>query len=150
MNFKKHVKAGETAIRPLESLYKQTLKNLDKKQLHFHHCTILEKYNLLSFENFTLFSNLCLVYKSLNGLAPPPLRDFVQSRSVDPIRSLRRSSMQDCTVPFRRTAFGQSAFSVKATNQWNTLPDDVRSCSSISTFKTNLKRLLKAAQLCTH
>ena len=54
------------------------------------------------------------------------------------------------TLPFRRTAFGQSAFSVKATNQWKTLPDNVRSCSSISTFKTNLKRLLKAAQLCTH
>ena len=53
--------AGETAIKLLESLYKQTLKTLDKK--HFHYCGVLEKYNLLSFENFRLFSNLCLVYK---------------------------------------------------------------------------------------
>ena len=90
--------AGETAIKPLESLYKQTLKTLDKKPMHFHHCRVLEKYNLLSFENFRLFSNLCLVYKILNGLAPPPLCDFVYTHSVSSIRSSRISSIQDCTI----------------------------------------------------
>lgn len=142
--------AGETAIRPIESLYKQTLKTLAKKPMHYHHCKILDKHNLLSFENFRLFSNLCLVYKILNGLAPPPLCDFVYARSLNSIRSTRISSIRDCHISFRRTVFGQSAFSVKASNQWNALPDDVRSSSSFSSFKTNLKRHLKGTQLCTH
>lgn len=41
------VQAGETTIRPLESLYKQTIKMLDKKPLDFHHCRLLKKYNQL-------------------------------------------------------------------------------------------------------
>ena len=142
--------AGETAIKPLESLYKQTLKTLDKKPMHFHHCRVLEKYNLLSFENFRLFSNLCLVYKILNGLAPPPLCDFLYTRSVSSIRSSRISSIRDCIIPFRCTAFAQSAFSVKAAIQWNALPDDTKNYSSISTFKTKFKNLLKTTQLCNH
>ncbi len=69
--------AGETVIKPLKSLYKQTLKTLDKKSHQYHHCRVLEKYNFLSFDNFRLFWNLCMVYKILNGLAPSILRDFV-------------------------------------------------------------------------
>ena len=45
--------------------------------------------------------------------------------------------------PFHHTAFGQSAFSVKATTQWNVLPDDMKNCSFINTFKAKLKHLLK-------
>ncbi len=47
--------AGETVIKPLKSLYKQTLKTLDKKSNQYHHCRVLEKYNFLSFDNFRLF-----------------------------------------------------------------------------------------------
>ncbi len=118
--------------------------------MHFHHCRILKKYNLLSFENFRLFLNLCLIYKILNGLAPLPLCDFVYNRSVDSVGSSRISSTQDSNTPFQCTAFGQCAFSVKTTNQWNTLPDNVKSCSSSSTFQTSWKSLLKAAQPCSH
>ena len=141
---------GETIIKPLESLYKQTLKVLDKKSMQYHHCKILEKHHLLSFENFRLFSNLCMVYKIVNGLAPPPLLQFVNFRSLDSIKSTRISSFRDCHVPFRRTAFGQSAFSVKATTQWNALPNDIKNCDSLSSFKTKLKSLLKDSQTCNH
>ena len=142
--------AGESTLRHLESLYKQTLKTLDKKPIRYHHCRILEKHELLSFENFRLFANLCMVYKILNGLTPQPLCAFVHARSSNSIRSTRISSIRDCTIPFRRTVAGQSAFSVRATNQWNTLPDAVRGSSSLRVFKSNLKNLLKAAQLCNH
>ena len=83
-------------------------------------------------------------------VCPPPLCDFVFTRSVSSIRSSRISSIQDCSISFCRTVFGKSAFSVKATTQWNVLPDDMKSCSSISAFRTRLKNLLKAAQLCGH
>ncbi len=41
----------------LISLYKQTLKTLDKMSNQYHHCRVLEKYNFLSFDNFRLFWN---------------------------------------------------------------------------------------------
>lgn len=53
------------------------------------------------------------------------------------LNSIRISSIRHGNRAFRCTAFGQSAFSVKSTNQWKTLSDDVMSCSSISTYKNN-------------
>ena len=43
--------ANSTTLKPLQSLYKQTLKILDNKSLHYHHCPILLKYKLLSWDN---------------------------------------------------------------------------------------------------
>ncbi len=42
---------GETTLKPICFLKKE-LKALDKKPFSYHHCGILAKYNLLSFENF--------------------------------------------------------------------------------------------------
>lgn len=61
-------------------------------------------------------------------LAPSPRCDFVFTHSARSIRSSRSSS--ECDIPFRRTVFVQSAFTVKVLNQCNTLPDDLRCCSS--------------------
>ena len=63
--------ASPTIIRPLESLYKQALKVFDKKPSMYHHCGILHKHNLLSFDNFRVFSNLCIVYKILKAWLQP-------------------------------------------------------------------------------
>lgn len=46
---------------------------LDKKPIQYYHCRILEKCHLLNFENFRLFSNVCVVYKLWNDLAHPRL-----------------------------------------------------------------------------
>lgn len=81
----------------------------------------------ISGAHFKLFPNLCLISKILNGLGrpPPPLSRFCLSLK-------------------------HSAFSIQATKQWNTLRDDGRKCSYISTFKSILGALLKMAQPCIH
>lgn len=142
--------ANESTIRPLKSLYKQALKILDKKPLHYHHCNILEKHHLLSFENFIEFSSLCLVYKIIHGLAPACLLKFVCHRPASSIRSSRIASVYDCKIPSYRTTFGQSSFSFKATTQWNALLADLKSCLSIRSFKSQLKCSLKNSQNCNH
>ncbi len=142
--------ACESTIRPLQSLYKQAIKILDKKPFQYHHCKILEKHNLLSFDNFRRFSNLVLVYKILNGLAPACLLSFICHRPANSVRSTRIASIYDCNIPFCRTTFGQSAFSFKATTQWNAITDDIKSCSCIKNFKSQLKMFLKNTQICNH
>jgi len=57
--------ATKTALKPLESLYKTSLKIHDQKSRRFHHCHILVKYQFLSFENLIIHTNLCLMYKIL-------------------------------------------------------------------------------------
>jgi len=47
--------------------------------------------------------------------------------------------MSNCLVPFRRSAFGLSSFTARATNQWNALPEDIKGCKVHGLFKLRLK-----------
>lgn len=71
-----------SVIEPIEVCYKRALKFLDKKPLSYHHCQILDKYNLLHFANFKQFKAACLIYKVLHGLVPPPMNDLIKQKSV--------------------------------------------------------------------
>lgn len=140
---------GTTTIKPIESLYKKALKILDRKPITHHHCHILEKDSLLSFENFKVLKYACIIYKTLNGLAPPPLKEYIKLK-VSSGRTTRAYSRGDCEVPYRHTTFGQSVMSVKGSNIWNNIPCTIRECPTYSTFKAHLKNWLKTNQHCTH
>ena len=141
--------AHSTAMKPLESLYKQALKTLDKKPFRHHHCHILRKYKLLSWENLITYKNICLVYKIMHGSAPPPLSGFIQFKS-SATRATRGAAKKDCTIPFIKTTFSQAVFSFRASQQWNTVPQSVRESPSYHSFKVNTKDWLVDSQTCEH
>ena len=47
--------AAPSTKQHIGSLYNQTVKVLDKKTIRWHHCKVIKKYNLLSFESFIDF-----------------------------------------------------------------------------------------------
>ena len=51
---------GKTTLAPLQTLCKQTLKVLDKKPLRYHHCNIIQRHNLMTFESFVFLADVCL------------------------------------------------------------------------------------------
>ena len=113
--------ASSMTLKPIVSLYKQAVKILDKKPRSFHHCSILRKYRLLSWDNLIRFKNGCLVYKIRYSLAPPPLCSLLQFRST--VTSATRGAARgDCVVPYKKSTFGQSVFTYKAAGEWNTNP----------------------------
>ncbi len=139
----------DIVLKPLELLYKQALKILDKKQFSFHHCHILNTYNLLSWENISKFKNVCLVYKIMPGSAPPPLADFIKFKSIEN-RVTRGAAKGDCIIPYRKTLFGQAIFSFRASHLWNSIPQLIRECTSFKSFKHHFKKLLLNNQQCEH
>ncbi len=86
-----------TTLKPLESLYKQSQKTLDKKSVQFHHCSILKKYNLLSWDNLIKYVHICLLFKTMNSLFSP-LKQFVNIRTTAH-RSTRGGERGDCIIP---------------------------------------------------
>jgi len=90
------------SLKPLCTLYKKAVKVLDKKPRNYHHYHY-KKYNLLTFD-------MCLMYKLIHDLAPPPVKKCV-SFCRDNVRVSRASVRGDCYTQFRKTKFGQSAFS---------------------------------------
>ena len=141
--------AGITTLKPIEQLYKSALKVFDRKPHSYHHCNILQKYNFLSFVNFKILKQASIIYKTLNGLSPPPLGEFIQ-RKPDRGIGTRSTNRGDCSVPFRKTAFGKSTLSVQGCQIWNDLPLVIRDCLSFSSFKYNLKKWLLDNQTCDH
>jgi hypothetical protein len=81
---------------------------------------------------------LLLTFKSMNGLAPAYLSDLLMP--YVPARSLRSSNMNLLKEHDSRTVtYGQRAFACCAPKLWNSLPNDLRSCSSLDVFKKCLK-----------
>lgn len=130
--------ANKTTLKPIESLYKQTIKILHKKPQRYHHCNILQKHHLLGWENVIKYSNLCLIYKIIHGLSSPPLSHFVNIRRSTH-RVTRGAAREDCIVPLCKSAFSQSAFSVTASREWNSVPMSIRELVTYSLFKKRLK-----------
>ncbi len=56
--------ANQTTLVPIRSLYKQALKIMDQKPIRWHHCRIIQKFNLLSFDSFADF---CFLKLSLSA-----------------------------------------------------------------------------------
>ncbi len=116
-------------------------QNMSKR---YHHCHILSKYNFLSFANFVDFQYVKLVFPCLYGLAPQPLFKYVQKPQS---RSTRAASSGNCKVPFCKTSFAQSTFSVKGAKSSNTLPDHLESIADFHIFKKATKFWLVQQQI---
>ena len=80
-----------------------------------------------------------LTYKSLNGLAPPYLKELL--KPYTPNRSLRSSSKGLLESPrtVSTATYGERAFSISAPKLWNGLPQQIRNAESLATFKKLLK-----------
>ena len=80
---------------------------------------------------------LLIVYKCLHGEGPSYLSSLLQEYC--PPRSLRSSNQQLLVVPKTNKRYGDRAFSVAGPKLWNDLPEKVKNCNSVNSFKTSLK-----------
>ena len=141
--------ASQTALKPITSIYKQAIKIMDQKPMRWHHCGIIRKHNLFTFENFVAFCNIKLVFKCLHNLVSPLLCGLVKRRPSSG-RVTRASENGDCTFHTCTSSFGQSAFSVKGGNLWNSLPTFLKLETDSNVFYRGLKSWLKSNQQCSH
>jgi len=88
------------------------------------------------------FKLAILAFWCLKGLAPTYLTDSLQHVADLPGRQrLRSASSADLAVPqiYTSSTVGDRAFCVAAAKIWNSLPSEVTSSVTLSTFKQNLK-----------
>ena len=100
---------------------------------------VLTKLHWLPVEKRILFKILILCYKAQNCLSPQYLSELIEP--YRPRRNLRSSSQYLLTVPSSNTnTYGHRAVSISAPVLWNSLPLNIRTISSFSTFKSVLIR----------
>ena len=81
---------------------------------------------------------LLTVFKSLNNLAPEYISELLNQ--YNPPRALRSANKNLLIVPKTlNKTYGDRAFYAAAPKLWNNLPQAIRDCNSITSFKSNLK-----------
>ena len=140
----------------LTGLPQQSLKRLQNASAHLltrtksseHIEPILYNLHWLPVKHRKQFQILPLTFKALHGNAPCYITDLLQQRIIRP--GLRSSSASHILyVPKTRLASnGDRAFSSCATRLWNSLPEELRDTSDLSTFKHNLKTRLFNLSAC--
>ena len=89
------------------------------------------------------FKQAPMAYRVLNGMAPSYLNLLVPVSNLPGRRRLRSSFTQQLIVPpYRLSTVGRRSFSVAASTFWNTLPNDIQSTPSLSSFRRQLKTFL--------
>ena len=83
------------------------------------------------------FKILVLTYKAMHDEAPVYLCELV--RPYQPARALRSASSNSLEVKRTRTKAGGGSFAVAATSLWNTLPNFIKTCDTLASFKCRLK-----------
>ena len=114
--------------------------------------TVIYSLDMVSFAGKILLNFLMLVQYSKFlmdwiGLAPPPFTRFISQKNAGD-RLTKWSVGGDSVVPRRKTSFCKTAFTVRASQFWNTLPLNIH--QSDSTFAYNLNTWLKSNQTCHH
>ncbi len=110
------------------------LVTLTKKSSHI--TPILYGLHWLPVGYRIVYKLMLIVFKSLNDLAPAYSSLLTP---YTPHRTLRSSNMSLLCEPRSKHTWGDWAFSIAAPRLWNTLPLQVKLCSSLSQFKVALK-----------
>ena len=79
-----------------------------------------------------------MVFKCLNGLAPPYLCQKFKTRSE--VHNCNTRNRDRLHIPLCRTAAGQRAFTFRGQRLWNSLPDEFQSITNLDVFKVKIKQ----------
>ena len=84
----------------------------------------------------------CMCFSAINGSGPACLSELLNVYT--PSRTLRSSSDTRMLKiqQYKRKTYGFRTFSFFGPHIWNSLPQDLRHCSTLSSFKAKLKTIL--------
>ncbi|KAL6458614.1 hypothetical protein MHYP_G00320860 [Metynnis hypsauchen] len=128
-------------LNKLQLVLNAAARVLTKTRTFDHISPVLSALHWLPVKFRIDYKILLLTYKALHGLAPEYLRDLISY--YEPPRLLRSQGAGFLVVPkIQRSSAGGRAFSYKAPQLWNNLPDNVRDSDTVSIFKSRLKTYL--------
>ena len=105
----------------------------------FDHVTpILKQLQWLPIVKQLEVRDATMVFKCLNGLAPPYLCQKFKTRSE--VHNCNTRNRDRLHIPLCRTAAGQRPFSFRGQKPWNSLPDEFQSITNLDVLKVKKKQ----------
>ena len=112
-------------------------------RINHHHSTPLpEKLHWLPISERIKYKVACMCFSAINGSGPAYLSEllhvYTPSRTIRSSSDTRMLEIQQ----YKRKTRGFRTFSCFGPHIWNSLPQDLRHCSTLSSFKAKLKTFL--------
>ena len=127
----------EYAIKKLQRVQNLAARVVTRSSKYSSITPTLKKLHWLPVKYRIIFKVVLLTFKALHGLAPNYLRTLLQS--YIPSRSLRSETGSLLIMPKPRRKLGCQSFAVAAPKLWNDLPVNIRTTTSIVSFRSSLE-----------
>ena len=128
-------------IHRLKYVQNAAARVVTRTRKYDHIKPVLKQLQWLPISQRINYKILLLTYKALNGQAPSYITELLEP--YVPTRNLRSSSKNLLKVPpVKLKGYGHRCFSFVAPSLWNSLPNNIRGCGSLSDFKTCIKTYL--------
>ncbi len=133
-----YVCLDQSSLQCLQLVQNAAARLLTGTKMYEHITPVLASLHWLPVRFRIEFKMLLIVFKILHGLAPAYLSELLHVHT--PVEELRSSNQVLLDVPRARLKNkGDRAFSVVASNLWNSLPVHIRTAQSVGIFKSFLK-----------
>ena len=125
-------------MRRLQRIQNYAARLVTRTTLKVYITQVLNSLHWLRIPERFMFKILSLTYQAVNSIGPSYLNDLTVPYS--PSRTLRSSQQHLLCIPTTKLkTFGSRSFSVSAATLWNSLPETLKLCPSLGTFKASLK-----------
>ncbi|KAK0136078.1 Transmembrane protein 81 [Merluccius polli] len=125
----------QKSIKQLQLIQNAAARVLTRTKRSEHITPVLKSLHWLPVSYRIDFKVLLLVYKSLNGSGPEYMNDILVE--YKPSRALRSTDSGQIVKPRVQTKHGEAAFSCYAAQNWNKLPDELKSAPTVNIFKSS-------------
>ena len=129
-------------LKRLQSVLNSAARLIHLTSRYEHVTPLLIQLHWLPIEQRITFKIAVITFKALHGAAPSYITDLI--KPYTPGRLLRSSNqLLLSTSKFNLKSYGGRSFTtIAAPSVWNALPFELRSCNSLSSFKSKLKTWL--------
>ena len=126
--------AGSTEINQLQKLQKRSARIVTNSSYDTNCRPLIERLGWKTIQELTQNESETMVFKSLNGLAPPYLRNHFTKNSECCPHSLHNTT-KELRLRMYKTANGQNYFSFRGPKLWNSLSAESKHVSSLNIFE---------------
>lgn len=129
---------SQSTLHRLQMVQNSAARLLTGTRKREHITPVLAELHWLPVKYRIDFKILLFVFKALNGLVPQYISELISAPPA--VRALRSSTQMLVAIPpTNLVTKGDRAFSVIGPTLWNNIPLHIKSCTTIDSFKSNLK-----------
>lgn len=129
-------------IERLNKLQKRAARIILKADYTTPSTDMFQQLGWMSVDRRLKYNKAVLTYKALNDLTPTYISELLKPTAHTCNRVLRSHVNGTLTVPRSNTTLYDGSFSCSAPKLWNSLPNSVRSATSLNVFKKSLKEYI--------